>query len=211
MTCYPLGDPRNTIRNNTDLLLHHHTTGTPYTHDTHGNRTHYTTQPPLLDQLDQAVHGVTTTGGGKTPLGPAAVASLDAIACRQNITRQAQEIAAELHIPKSRTANAWAAVRALREHHYDNDDHAARHVANATSRWVTAARIITGAETPPRRIHAPCPQCATNGSLRATPSPLGAYCVECHHAWDSFTINQLGEHIRLAETPIPFQGETLLT
>lgn len=80
----------------------------------------------------------------------------------------------------------------------------------AVTRWWAHARVVTTWETPPMRPYVPCPSCRVKGRLRVVDQPLAVICLECAGAWDGLTVDQLGEHMRLAlADPIPDPGVVL--
>jgi hypothetical protein len=75
-------------------------------------------------------------------------------------------------------------------------DNTLTNLAAAVRRWWMSARILTAWDTPPHRMHAPCPECGAAGKLaaltdqvdsrgEAKPTLVAVSCVECLALWDT--------------------------
>ena len=70
--------------------------------------------------------------------------------------------------------------------------------------WWAHARILGTWDSPPMKPYVRCTACGRLGTLQVVSSPLAVACLSCGAAWDSMTIDELGEHLRLAVAePIP--------
>lgn len=197
-------------------LTERHTHREPYEYeqdDGHGNATRYnthhtTTHPPLITQL----WGSTTPAGQGGEIGAAApssrpAASLDAIDAAARIDLAAarwlkdfgedddDDTIQVIRRIYALTPTVHRCSRASGRHGTDCCTYHAIEVA-ARSWWVQA-RVLTGWDTPARKLAGTCPLCAHYGTVLVRFSSSLATCTECHEAWDEYTIGMLAEHIRL--------------
>lgn len=61
--------------------------------------------------------------------------------------------------------------------------------------WEAKARLATAWDVEPMRPYVVCPACGKRATLRLMVDPVSAACMECDAAWDSYSINELGEEI----------------
>lgn len=62
--------------------------------------------------------------------------------------------------------------------------------------WETRARLATAWDVEPMRPYVVCPGCGKRATLRLMVDPVSAACMECDAAWDSYSINELGDEIQ---------------
>jgi hypothetical protein len=154
---------------------------------------HYTTSPPLLEQLWSAAEQSGSAEGGRRAFGSKPSARIDALDVAMRIE---QEVHAQLTVygvadSHDHYANTLAAVRHLGSLALEDRD-----VFRLVRSWWSAARVVTGWDSPAWAPNSGCPLCASRGSLRIRLDLHTAVCVGCHETWSPETIGLLADHIR---------------
>ena len=156
---------------------------------------HVVEHPSLIDQLRAGTSASTagSSGGGPGSKPPANLTPLSELeTIRTEATRWV------VYAWRLETTGVVDALRVLAERastieHLDDLRDLDWHV----TRWWAHARLVTTWESAPMKVYAHCDQCGTRGSLQVRCDPITAVCFACGSAWDSSTIGQLGEHVRI--------------
>lgn len=152
-----------------------------------------TTHPSLLDQLAAAIEPSGNGDGTVRGYESSPSARIDAIDQLRRITIGAGMWLVDLGLtPRRNTADNLRALVGA------DIDHVVRNLARDAKHWVTGARIVTGWDSPARRVAAPCMTCGAADTLRARPEPLAAMCTGCGQTWTAAdgTIYALGEWVK---------------
>lgn len=143
------------------------------------NTLHHVTEPPLLEQLADAITGSSNRSDDDAARGAARskpAAHLEAIDALARIDRQARALA--------------------REHDVDNTGPlkdvlgrlagALGHEPHPRVRgWWATARMLSQHDAPPHRPHGvPCPSCWDTNTIRIRLDDELATCTACHETWD---------------------------
>lgn len=172
------------------------------------------TLPPLIVQLAESMAG-STSGRGSAGTRSRPPGSLEGPDTLRTITTEARYLAGRIlsgfatdavpglrvSVRPQRLTDALAVI-----HRYapDVDRESLLDVDRAVTRWWAHARIATTWETPPLKPFVPCSACGRRGTLQVVSLPLAVACLACGAAWDSMTVDELGEHLRVAVAdPIP--------
>ncbi len=158
-------------------------------------RAHIVEHASLLDQLRQGVSASTAGASGGGP-GSKPPANLTPLSELEVITTEARRWVA--YAWGVETAGVLDALQTLSQRaatieHPDDLKDLDWHV----TRWWAHARLVTTWDSAPIKVYAHCDQCGTRGSLQVRSDPMTAVCFACGAVWDSSTIGQLGEHVRI--------------
>lgn len=154
---------------------------------------HYTTSPPLLEQLWSAAEQSGSTEGGRRAFGSKPSARLDALDVAMRIENEVHRLLRDCRVTDSHdkyphTIDAVRHLGSLATHDRD--------VFRTVRSWWSAARVVTGWDSPAWAPNSSCPLCAARGGLRIKLDLHTAVCVECHETWMPETIGLLADHIR---------------
>lgn len=168
---------------------------------------HVTHVPPLIHQLLHA--GAASTGeGGTGGYASRPAGNLESVATLVRIDIAAARWVRDLgeDDPGDKLdkhtglpihgSGTIACIQLLHALHASAEQPAQRAIERDIKRWWTAARIVTGWDSPAWRPDNTCPACDRRGGLRIRLSASSALCIECHETWDDTTLGLLAEHIR---------------
>lgn len=157
----------------------------------------------LLDQL-RVPPSASVQGGGSGP-GSRPPASLEAVSLLRVVVRDSERwacdvlgrgfvagVAASLVDPVARTRVLLTQL-ARRGPVMDADD--LEVLSRSVLRWWAAARNVTAWDSPPVKPHVPCPECGEWGRVEVRTGPFSAACRSCHAAWDSESVDVLGDAV----------------
>ena len=154
-----------------------------------------TNQPSLLVQLHTAmipgeVYSEDQTGAKLVPrsIPPARLEAINALLGIENGAALWCD-RLRLRLREDATGN----IRAIVGAQTDSDQQAG--ILADLRRWYGWAATLTGWQTPPLSLRAPCPLC-DDRALRVRLDRKTATCVSCGEAWTEDTIGLLGEHVR---------------
>lgn len=157
---------------------------------------------PLLVELAKAVipRGGQREGenSGKPSFGSREPVRLDAIDTLARIRTEVEAWCFRLDL-RSRRAVADD-MRSLVGAGRTVSDETCGQMGRAARGWASAAKVITGEESPAYAPHVPCPQCEAIGGLRIRLEQRLAACLRCGADWgaDDGGIYILAEHVRLS-------------
>ncbi|SRR6266571_984446 len=154
-------------------------------------RVHRTSHRSLINQLADAVqpaYDVAASGlhGGYQSKPTARLAAIDRL---QAIDRESREWLASAG--ENNRHSIEANLRAL------VGTGVSQQLLKDAARWLTWAQLVTGWETPPQGVRAPCPACEMRGSIKTRPELPKAWCTNCNITWsDDAEIAMLAMHVR---------------
>lgn len=168
-----------------------------------------TTNPPLITQLWSSA--MSPSGQVEGPGGMAATsrpaANLDAIDAAADIDIQAARWVRDLgEDDPGDTIDCIRKLHALAASVHRCGAYASRrgrdcctwHAIESDARsWWVRARVLTGWDTPARKLAGTCPLCGERDSVRVRFTAKLATCTKCHETWDEENIGMLAEHVRL--------------
>ncbi|VXB82496.1 hypothetical protein [Aeromicrobium sp. 9AM] len=173
---------------------------------------HITSSPSLLEQLWSAVEASGSTEGGQRSFASKPSARLDAIDAAQRIDTGAFTWLRRLGLvdvyDDKTLPDTAAAVKRLgsllpsaekcgRKRADRERACCPQHELELDLRsWWTAARILTGWDSPAWKPDNTCPVCEVRGSLRIKLEHRSGMCVDCGSTWPAETIGLLADHIR---------------
>lgn len=176
---------------------------------------HITRVPSLLDQLRHA--GTPSTGeGGAGGYASRPAGNLEALDALVRIDLQASRWVRDLG--EDDPATTEDCLRLLHGLHASAHSCGPRlkkrgccqrhEIERDVRSWWTAARVMTGWDSPAFRPDNTCPICGKRGTLRIRFSAGSAVCVECHETWNPDTLSLLARHIKAengegSDTPTP--------
>jgi hypothetical protein len=158
-------------------------------------RVHRTTHASLLDQLASAVqpsYALAAGGlhGGYQSKPTARLAAIDRLLAI-DAGAGMWMLKLGLRLREDTAANCRALVGA------DMTILELRELVRDAARWLTWAQLVTGWETPPQGIRAPCPACGMRDSIKTRPELPKAWCTSCNVTWsDEAEIAMLAMHVR---------------
>ena len=144
----------------------------------HEQETHRVRFPPLLVQLATAIEPSSSADAGARGYESSPSARIDAI--DRLLAIEAGAAVWVVNVGGRLRDTTSANLRALVGGVSDVDLRAL--VADAR-RWVTWARVVTGWDTPPRRLRQPCMACGVRGGVRVRLDPVSASCLDCGATW----------------------------
>lgn len=170
-------------------------------------RYHTTNNPPLLDQLADAIEPKSSVEAGTArPATSRPSAALDAIDTAIRIDTDAARWLR--HLGQDDPGNTLECVRQLGALAVSTD-HCGRakphgncctyhRIESDVRRWWSWARIVTRWDLPAWQPDNTCPLCGTRGTLRVRVTEKLATCIDdtCRETWDDTTIGLLADHIR---------------
>ena len=160
-------------------MIQAHTTTTTVHRDDGTTELHRVTEPPLIDQLSDAITGSSSKSdedAGRASFRSKPAAHLEAMDALDRIDQQARRLAGELGLSET---GPLEGVLSRISGEIGFEPH-----PRVRSWWATA-RMLTQHDAPPLRPHGvPCPVCWETNSLRIRLDEEMAVCTRCGENWD---------------------------
>lgn len=177
-----------------------------------GTRTHTTTHPSLLDELEYNPAS-RQLGSEKfqADMRSKPAGRIDAIALLQRIDKEAGKIARA--IGSRRVGTLRTRLSSISGTAVTAPDDTQAWIHAKVRGWVVGAKVITGWDAPPYTPDVPCAylECEKRGSMRIRLEDQVAYCVECGSHWGPAQINQLGNYVKWASEHLRGPRHTITT